>query len=1232
MQKNFIFIILLFIFSFSKAQVWEDFSDGNLTNWVGNVDSFIVNSSSQLQLNASAAGQAYLSTPLYLPNLNEDREWKFWIRENFAPSDNNRARFYLMADRSNLLDTALRGYYLRFGENLSADAVRLYRQQGRTHTLLCSGKDSAIASNFAIWVKVTRSVSGEWVLYCSGNGNSILKEEARCIDASIDSSNYLGLACYYTVTNIKQFYFDDIYCNAIYPDTIAPCVKGISPNETTKNEITITFNEDVDSSALINTCYEINHQVGHPSSVTYSATSHSQIIIRYNTALPANIPLTLHIRGVADEAGNTMQDTNFQLFFYQPQLFDVVISEIMAKPSPVVNLPDAEYVELRNRTNFPINLNGWKLQLGTTSRTINNTTIEANGYALVTAASNANLFSAYGTVATLSAMQITDAGQSIRLSDNYGNLVHFISFSNSWHENSLKKNGGWSLEMIDINNPCEEETNWASSQNSNGGTPCKENSVSKYNPDVTKPQLDTVIYEGNNKITVHFSETMLPIKLTNKNAYKFSHSLLIDSILSVSNNLRSVTLALSDSLVLNRTYTLTVVDTLFDCAKNAIPLQSSIPFGHYSDTIAPWVIGVTPNDTTKNKITITFNEDVDSSALINTCYEINHQVGSPSAVMFATKTHSQIIIQYDNVLPVNTLLTLQIKNISDIAGNLMTDTSLQFVIYQSKLFDIVISEIMAKPSPAVNLPDAEYVELRNRTNFPINLNGWRLQLGNTSRTISNTIIDANGYALITAASNANLFSGYGTVATLSAMQITDGGQSIRLSDKYGNLVHFVTFSDTWHENSLKRNGGWSLEMIDINNPCEEETNWASSQNNRGGTPCKENSISKHNPDIISPNLEMAVYEGDNKITVYFSETMLPIKLTNKNAYQIFHTLLIDSILSVANDLRSVTLALSDSLIPDRIYTLTVVDTLFDCVENAVPLQSSVSFGYATYPLENDIVINEVLFNPQTDGVEFVEIYNRSHKIIDLRTLRLSNYKSNGTIDTGKVVSPQGRQLFPQQYLVLTTKPDVVQNQYYSPFPENFIRMNSLPSYPNTKGTVILLRDLDLEVIDLFAYNEKMHYSLLRSYKGVSLERIHFDRKTQDEFNWHSAASTVGYATPGYKNSAFSENIEQTSHFEVYPEIFSPDGDGYNDILNISYSFPQPGYRASIYIYNVSGQKLRTLTNNQLLETEGYITWDGIIDGNIKASIGTYIILIEYWNLDGEVKRIKKTCTLAVRFK
>jgi hypothetical protein len=419
-------------------------------------------------------------------------------------------------------------------------------------------------------------------------------------------------------------------------------------------------------------------------------------------------------------------------------------------------------------------------------------------------------------------------------------------------------------------------------------------------------------------------------------------------------------------------------------------------------------------------------------------------------------------------------------------------------------------------------------------------------------------------------------------------------------------------------------------MIDVNNPCEGQNNWSSSQNNHGGTPCENNSISRHNPDVIAPALDRVTYEGENKIAIHFSEPMLPDKLMNKNKYQLSHSLQIDSITSVANDWRTVYVNLSDTLTPEIIYSLTITDTLFDCVGNAVAIQSFVSFGYATFPDENDVIINEILFNPKEGGVDFVEIYNRSGKIIDLRFLRLSTYKTDGSMDTGKIVSPLGAQLFPQQYMVLTTQPKIVQEHYYCPYPENFIELNTFPTYSNSQGTVILLRDL--EIMDLFAYHESMHYPLLKSTEGVSLERINFERKTQDHFNWHSAASTSGYATPGYKNSSYSDNIEQTSYFEVYPELFSPDNDGYNDNVNIAYSFPKPGYRASVYIYNIAGKRLKTLVNNQLLDTEGYFVWDGIVDGNIKAAVGTYIFLIEYWNLDGSVERVKKTCTLAIKFK
>jgi gliding motility-associated-like protein len=407
-------------------------------------------------------------------------------------------------------------------------------------------------------------------------------------------------------------------------------------------------------------------------------------------------------------------------------------------------------------------------------------------------------------------------------------------------------------------------------------------------------------------------------------------------------------------------------------------------------------------------------------------------------------------------------------------------------------------------------------------------------------------------------------------------------------------------------------------------------NWTASMDRKGGTPCRVNSVAHSNLDEQAPQLAYVSSEDAVAITVFFSEKMLPEKLRNKSAYSIVPNILIDSVLEVNSDLNAVSLSLASPLIPNTIYTLYVKDSLTDCVGNIVPLNASIAFGLGEQPEYNDLIINEILFHPFDDGVNFVEIYNRSNKLIDMRNMRLSTYKKDGSLGTGKLITGTGFQLFPQEYLVLTTQPRIVQEQYFCPNEHCFIKMNSFPTYNHGSGSVALINKTN--TIDSFFYAENMHYPLLKSYKGVSLERINPNRKTQDNFNWHSAAASVGYATPGYKNSAYSDNFTAPSDFEVYPEIFSPDNDGYNDIVNISYLFPLPGNRASIHIYNTNGKKLKTLVNNELLGTEGYFTWDGSIDGNIKAPVGTYIFLIEYWNTKGEVKQVKKTCTLAIKYR
>lgn len=166
-----------------------------------------------------------------------------------------------------------------------------------------------------------------------------------------------------------------------------------------------------------------------------------------------------------------------------------------------------------------------------------------------------------------------------------------------------------------------------------------------------------------------------------------------------------------------------------------------------------------------------------------------------------------------------------------------------------------------------------------------------------------------------------------------------------------------------------------------------------------------------------------------------------------------------------------------------------------------------------------------------------------------------------------------------------------------------------------------------QLIDLVAYSAEMQFPLLTSVDGVSLERISPERPSSDKTNWHSAAGSVGYATPAFQNSQFGITISDENGISLSPEIFSPDNDGYNDNLSIAYSFGSPGNTLTISIFDAMGRPVRKLVNNELCGTSGGFSWDGFKDDRTKAPIGRYIVFVEIFDLQGNVKRYKRSAVL-----
>jgi hypothetical protein len=220
-------------------------------------------------------------------------------------------------------------------------------------------------------------------------------------------------------------------------------------------------------------------------------------------------------------------------------------------------------------------------------------------------------------------------------------------------------------------------------------------------------------------------------------------------------------------------------------------------------------------------------------------------------------------------------------------------------------------------------------------------------------------------------------------------------------------------------------------------------------------------------------------------------------------------------------------------------------------------------------------------------------------------------------------------MFPGEYLVLTEDENAVKTEYLTSVPNAFFQMLDFPAFNNEDGIVVLSTLSSSEIIDRRVYFTDLHFALLNTLDGVSLERINFDRPSTDNTNWNSASSQVGYATPGYRNSQFALISEaQTGDLSVSPEVFSPDNDGFDDVLSISYRFDQPGYTGTFAIYDSKGRLVKYVGRAQLLGTEGTLSWNGINEDNEKAGVGIYVVYMEAFDLKGNVVKIKKPCVVA----
>ncbi len=656
------------------------------------------------------------------------------------------------------------------------------------------------------------------------------------------------------------------------------------------------------------------------------------------------------------------------------------------------------------------------------------------------------------------------------------------------------------------------------------------------------------------------------------------------------------------------------------------------------DTVSPILLSGLVQSLTE--IELQFSEALDLVTVNSVSnYSVDGGLGNPTSAVLNAGDPTKVKLSFsDTFLPAfqyNMLLT----GINDLSGNsIIAGSTFTFTYFPPVMViphEVILTEIMFEPSSSGGLPNFEYVEIYNTKSEAVSLKDWTLSDGSATSVFPEKILQPYSYLILCNTSAESAFINYGTTIGLPSFPVlnNDVGDHLELKDSDGLLIEELTFSNQTYRDGTKVDGGYSLERIDISFPCVNPLNWQASQSALGGTPGGSNSVSGTFTDNEKPILLRVSVLDSIHLLISFSEPMDPVNLLNPLLYIISGpsiTEVYPDSIDLTEDPLTCLLRLP-FVVDGSVYELSIRYGFKDCPGNDLDNSQIFPFAIPIAADSGDVVINEILFNPQSGGVDFVEIYNRSHKVLNMQRWRIAEapFEDYSAVQTSVSIEEKQHLFFPGEYRVLSSNTSDIRLRYDNPGLRTFVSVPDFPDFNSGDGAVILYDSLG-NVLDQFSYSEDLHFPLLVDDKGVSLERLSPEIGSTENSNWHSAAYSSGFATPGFQNSVGWNNSGGENGLSIDPEVFSPDNDGINDLLFIR--LKQEGQQgiAKVLIFDLQGILIKELSRQVLVGDEYAIIWDGLNENGALATIGTYIIYSEIFKADGDVKKYKKTCALTMR--
>jgi hypothetical protein len=196
----------------------------------------------------------------------------------------------------------------------------------------------------------------------------------------------------------------------------------------------------------------------------------------------------------------------------------------------------------------------------------------------------------------------------------------------------------------------------------------------------------------------------------------------------------------------------------------------------------------------------------------------------------------------------------------------------------------------------------------------------------------------------------------------------------------------------------------------------------------------------------------------------------------------------------------------------------------------------------------EIVITEIMYHPENNYPEFVELHNSGET-----SIILDGFTFTEGID---FTFPQGSSLNPGEGLVLTNDTSLFRSEY------GFLAFGQYIKQLNNDGEIIILENRFNQMVDSVWYSDTIPWPVAADGSGYSLELIGSEMDNSLFASWK--VSEIKAGTP------FEPRIPQHSDAILYPNPFT-------NIVNIEIADEKYAYETFIAeVFNLFGSKVKTL--------------------------------------------------------